>query len=63
MKIKEEDVLAVYVGSQVYCMRCLARADIAEVDPKDYIFEDEMEWRGEIVFCDCEDHVGPRRLN
>jgi len=62
MKINKDEVLGVYVGDKLYCMKCVTKEIMAEADPEDYLLTDDLERSEDIFFCDCEDHVGPRRI-
>ena len=62
MKINKDEVFGVYVGDKLYCMKCVTKEIMAEADPEDYVLVKDVETRDEMVFCDCEEHVGPRRI-
>lgn len=64
MIINLKDVLAVRMDRvQVYCMECVSEDDLANVAPEDYVFVNDAETNDWLVYCDCEEHVGSRRLN
>ena len=63
MYLRNDDAVAVWVGEKLYCMGCADDEDLACAEPEDYVLTERAERQGLIVFCDCEDHVGPRRLN
>ncbi len=62
MVINKDDVLGVYIGDKLYCMKCVTKEIMAEADPGDYVLMRDVERRDEMVFCDCEEHLGPRRI-
>jgi hypothetical protein len=62
MRNKNEEALGINVDEGLYCMQCVTKEIMAEADPEDYVWVRDVERQDEMVFCDCEDHVGPRRI-
>jgi hypothetical protein len=63
MRVKKEDVLGVYLDEKLYCLTCVDEDVLGNADPEDLLLSREVETSDDMFFCDCEDHVGPRRVS
>ncbi len=50
--IKNEDVLAVRVGEELFCRKCVSNEDWNDATEEDFYTEDEAEKKEMILFCD-----------